>query len=137
MVQLFSLAITAILAAVSVASPIEITPRGWPLGSVNCGGAVHSLSAVMSATSSGFAHVGRPIGSNSYPHAFNNFEGLKMWCPSSEQSSMFEYPILSSGTYSGGSPGADRVIFSSRGTYCAVVTHTGASGNNFVSCAGD
>ncbi len=66
MVQLFSLAITAILAAVSVASPIEITPRGWPLGSVNCGGAVHSLSAVMSATSSGFAHVGRPIGSSKF-----------------------------------------------------------------------
>ncbi|KAJ7495428.1 hypothetical protein FB451DRAFT_1387458 [Mycena latifolia] len=39
---------------------------------------------------------------------------------------------------SGGSPGADRVIFNTAGTYCAVVTHTGASETNgFVSCEGD
>jgi hypothetical protein len=31
-----------------------------------------------------------------------------------------QYPILSGGkTYTGGSPGADRVVFNTAGTYCA------------------
>ena len=33
----------------------------------------------------------------------------------------FQWPILKSGTYSGGSPGADRVVFSDNGIYCAYV----------------
>ncbi|KAJ7598899.1 Ribonuclease/ribotoxin, partial [Mycena floridula] len=57
-------------------------------------------------------------------------------CPA--VTSFMEFPIVSSGDYAGGSPGADRVISSANnGTYCAVVTHTGASGNEFVSCGGD
>jgi hypothetical protein len=36
------------------------------------------------------------------------------------------------------SPGTDRVIFTEDGTYCAVVTHTGAaSEDGFVACDGD
>ena len=76
-----------------------------------------------------------------------------MYC--SGDSDYSEFPILKSGDYDGDSPGADRVIFADNGDYCAyvmpnpkyflelltpdfsVVTHTGASGNNFVSCEGD
>ncbi|THU89133.1 Ribonuclease/ribotoxin [Dendrothele bispora CBS 962.96] len=112
-----------------------IVPRAWPAGDVTCGSNVYSLNIVKAATSNGFAHINNPIGSNSYPHTFSNFEGLKMWCTGETQFN--EWPILVSGPYTGGSPGADRVVFSDNGIYCAVITHTGASGNNFVSCKGD
>jgi hypothetical protein len=40
--------------------------------------------------------------------------------------------------YTGSSPGADRVVFNGSGTYCAVITHTGASDyDGFVACKGD
>lgn len=39
--------------------------------------------------------------------------------------------------YTGGSPGADRVVFAdSNGALAGVVTHTGASGDDFVPCDG-
>ena len=45
----------------------------------------------------------------------------------------YEFPILSSGSvYDGGSPGADRVIFNGDGELAGVITHTGASGDDFV-----
>lgn len=67
----------------------------------------------------------------------------------------FEFPILTSGVYNGGSPGADRVIYDNSGRFCgesglislfphvlkpltiACLTHTGASTTNgFVRCSG-
>ncbi|KAJ7356926.1 Ribonuclease/ribotoxin, partial [Mycena albidolilacea] len=50
--------------------------------------------------------------------------------------SKLEFPILPGGrTYTGGFPGADRVIFNESGALCAVITHTGApSVNRFVAC---
>ena len=35
-----------------------------------------------------------------------------------------------------GSPGADRVVFTASGQRAGEITHTGASGNNFVACSG-
>ena len=35
-----------------------------------------------------------------------------------------------------GTPGADRVIFNTQGQRAGEITHTGASGNNFVACSG-
>ncbi|KAJ3735273.1 Ribonuclease/ribotoxin [Lentinula guzmanii] len=53
-------------------------------------------------------------------------------------STWYEYPILKGGTaYSGGDPGADRIVFNPSGTYCAVITHTGASDDDFLACKGD
>ena len=40
-----------------------------------------------------------------------------------------------SGIFSG--PGADRVIFTGDGTYEGVITHTGATGNDFLQCTAD
>ncbi|KAL1703256.1 Ribonuclease/ribotoxin [Schizophyllum commune] len=132
----FSLVSIALFAASAGALVTPLTPRAWPSGTVTCGSASYSLSAVKAAVSQGVSHLSNPIGSNSYPHTFNNREGLSMWC--SGESDYNEFPILSSGSlYTGGSPGADRVVFSDNGVYCAVITHTGASGNNFVSCQGD
>lgn len=66
-----------------------------------------------------------------YPHQYNNYEGFSF--PTSAP--WYEFPILSSyKVYTGGSPGADRVIFDTKGGFDALITHTGASGNNFVAC---
>lgn len=66
-----------------------------------------------------------------YPHQYNNYEGFSF--PTA--SPWYEFPILSSyKVYTGGSPGADRVIFDTKGNFDALITHTGASGNNFVAC---
>jgi hypothetical protein len=35
-----------------------------------------------------------------------------------------------------GSPGADRVVINKSGAHAGEITHTGASGNNFVACDG-
>ncbi|KAH8832413.1 guanyl-specific ribonuclease C2 [Flagelloscypha sp. PMI_526] len=129
------LVLSSVLLAIATPTP-TIDKRAWPTGSVTCGSNVYTLAQVKSATAAGYAQIDDPIGSNSYPHTFRNDEGLSMWC--SGESAYNEWPILKSGTYSGGSPGADRVIFSDNGIYCAVVTHTGASSTNgFVSCKGD
>jgi hypothetical protein len=67
-----------------------------------------------------------------YPHQYNDYEGFSF--PTS--SPWYEFPILSTyKVYTGGSPGADRVIFDSKGNFDALITHTGASGNNFVACS--
>ncbi|EIN12043.1 guanyl-specific ribonuclease T1 precursor [Punctularia strigosozonata HHB-11173 SS5] len=111
--------------------------RALPSGTVTCGSHKYSVSQVSSAVSQGYKDykAGTEVGSNDYPHTFRNDEGLKLYCSGS---SWEEFPILTSGVYTGGSPGADRVIFDTSGTYCAVATHTGASSTNgFVSCQGD
>ncbi|KAL2019762.1 hypothetical protein VTK56DRAFT_9206 [Thermocarpiscus australiensis] len=68
---------------------------------------------------------------DSYPHQYNDYEGFRF--PTSGP--WYEFPILSSfKVYSGGSPGPDRVIFDSDGNFDSVITHTGASGDDFVAC---
>lgn len=123
-----------LLSLVAAASAV-VLPRAWPSGDVTCGSNVYSLADVKAAVQNGVDHLDDPIGDNSYPHKYNNYEGLDLYC--SGESDYNEFPILPSGLYDGGSPDTDRVVFSDNGVYCAVVTHTGASGNNFVSCEGD
>ena len=73
-------------------------------------------------------------GSGSYPHQYKNYEGFDF----PTDAPWYEFPILSSfAVYSGGSPGADRVVFDSQGALDSLITHTGASGNNFVGCTKD
>lgn len=64
---------------------------------------------------------------------YNNYEGFDLAVSGPYQ----EFPILHSfKDYSGGSPGADRVVFNTDGELAAVVTHTGAQGNDFLECDG-
>jgi hypothetical protein len=76
---------------------------------------------------------GQTVGSDSYPHQYNDYEGFSFSC----SAPFLEFPILTSGTYSGGSPGADRVVIGSISSddstaqYCAVITHDEQSGNDF------
>ncbi|KAB8209369.1 amino acid permease-domain-containing protein [Aspergillus parasiticus] len=98
-----------------------------------CGSNCYSSSAVTTAQNAGYKlhEDGETVGSNSYPHKYNNYEGFDF----SVSSPYYEWPILSSGqVYSGGSPGADRVVFNENNQLAGVITHTGASGNNFVEC---
>ncbi|KAK5630901.1 hypothetical protein RRF57_006616 [Xylaria bambusicola] len=89
---------------------------------------------------------------NSYPHTYNNYEGFSF----TVSGPYLEFPMLSSGVYTGGtylhgskplgcgldtysligSPGADRVIINTSCKLAGAITHTGASGNNFVGCSG-
>ncbi|KAB8252817.1 amino acid permease-domain-containing protein [Aspergillus flavus] len=98
-----------------------------------CGSNCYSSSDVSTAQAAGYKlhEDGETVGSNSYPHKYNNYEGFDF----SVSSPYYEWPILSSGdVYSGGSPGADRVVFNENNQLAGVITHTGASGNNFVEC---
>ncbi|KAF7592137.1 hypothetical protein BBP40_000624 [Aspergillus hancockii] len=98
-----------------------------------CGSNCYTSSAVSSAKAAGYElqQEGETVGSNSYPHRYNNYEGFDF----TVSSPWYEWPILSSGKiYSGGSPGADRVVFNGNNQLAGVITHTGASGNNFVAC---
>lgn len=77
---------------------------------------------------------GKQVGSNDYPHTENNYEGIDFYVSGPYQ----EFPLLNTyKKYTGGSPGADRVVFTNDGGQLAgVVTHTGASGDDFVACSG-
>ncbi|KAK0469096.1 guanyl-specific ribonuclease C2 [Desarmillaria tabescens] len=107
-------------------------PTALPSGTVTCGSNSYSPTAIQNAITNGVSHLNSPI--NNYPHRYRNYEGLTMRCAGTVFN---EYPILTSGLYNGGSPGADRVVFDNAGNYCAVMTHTGApTTNGFVTCRG-
>jgi len=63
---------------------------------------------------------------------YNDYEGFSF--PVSGP--YWEFPILNSHkVYSGGRPGADRVIFNDNGDLAGLITHQGASGNDFLQCS--
>ncbi|KAF9700370.1 hypothetical protein EKO04_002046 [Ascochyta lentis] len=73
-----------------------------------------------------------PAPNSTYPHKYNNYEGFDFLVGGT----YFEFPLKTSGVYTGGSPGADRVVVNGSGARAGEITHTGASGNNFVACSG-
>lgn len=132
--KLTTTTVTLLFASASLASPITTTLKVWPTGTATCGSVDYEVADVRAAVEAGVENIPSPIGSNDYPHAFNNREALDLEC----SSSMLSFPILSSGSvYSGGAPGADRVVFQEDGTYCGMITHTGAGGNSFLLCEND
>ncbi|KAK0223897.1 guanyl-specific ribonuclease C2 [Armillaria fumosa] len=121
-----SLVILVTLFVLALAAPT------LPPSTVTCGRNSYTPTKIQDAINDGHAHLARPI--NNYPHRYYNREGLTMRCAGKVYN---EFPILPSGLYTGASPGADRVVFDNSGTYCAVMTHTGASTpNGFVACKG-
>ncbi|RMZ91142.1 hypothetical protein DV736_g1599, partial [Chaetothyriales sp. CBS 134916] len=98
-----------------------------------CGSTCYWQSDIDAAVNKGYSDYqsGTTEGDDSYPHTYNNYEGFDFPVSGPYQ----EFPILSSyQVYSGGSPGPDRVIFNTDGDYAGTITHTGASGNDFVAC---
>ncbi|KAI1375850.1 hypothetical protein F4677DRAFT_102775 [Hypoxylon crocopeplum] len=98
-----------------------------------CGSVCYWQEDIDEAVKQGYGlyQSGDTVGSNDYPHEYEDREGFDF--PGAAP--YYEFPILSSfDPYDGGSPGADRVVFNSAGDYQGAITHTGASGNNFVAC---
>ncbi|KAF2264849.1 guanyl-specific ribonuclease F1 [Lojkania enalia] len=127
------------LAPITLALPVDTSPIDNPLeirqsGSITCGSTTYTSSQVTGARNSGYNYVkqGGTAGGSSYPHTYNNYEGFDFLV----SGPYYEFPLLKSGAYTGGSPGPDRVIFNGNGQRAGEITHTGASGNSFVGCSG-
>jgi len=91
----------------------------------NCAGTKYSETDIDNAIQE--AQSG---GADDYPHQYHDYEGFSFTC----SSPYYEYPMEAGDTYTGGSPGADRVIYSTGGDFCGCITHTGASGDDFLEC---
>ena len=112
----FPLALLALVPVVAFAAPLE--PRQGGVA-VNCGGKSYSASQVNRAISNALSGQ---YSSSGYPHTYNNYEGFDFseYCNGPYK----EYPLkTSSSGYTGGSPGADRVVYDSNdGTFCGAVS---------------
>jgi hypothetical protein len=77
---------------------------------------------VQAAANEALDHVvaGTTVGSNDYPHQYNNYEGFTF--NSGCTPPYYEFPLFKSSVYTGGDPGADRVIIGavsgSSGKFC-------------------
>ncbi|KAL8382329.1 hypothetical protein RB595_006219 [Gaeumannomyces hyphopodioides] len=146
MVCLRSTLVLALCAISASAAPSVGQPEGQlldkrqgtaALDTVTCGSNSYSRAKVEAATAEGcrLNAAGQTLGTNRYPHTFNNREKLVF----SASGPFQEFPILSSGqNFTGRSPGPDRVVFNpnigGKCTYVGSMTHTGASGNGFLLC---
>ncbi|KAJ5216754.1 uncharacterized protein N7469_011619 [Penicillium citrinum] len=120
--------VATVLLTGAVAIPTDLQTRAC---AYTCGSNCYTSSAASSAKSAGYKLYSAGSTENSYPHVYHNYEGFDF----PVDGTYYEFPILSSGSvYSGGSPGADRVIFNANNQLAGLITHTGASGNNFVAC---
>ncbi|CAG7964165.1 unnamed protein product [Penicillium olsonii] len=125
--KLFAVAVVFVTSALS--APLDVEARAC---ASTCGTVCYTSSAVSAAKAAGYKLYSAGSTASSYPHVYHNYEGFDF----SVSGTYYEFPILKSGSvYSGGSPGADRVIFSTSNQLAGVITHTGASGNNFVECS--
>ncbi|GJN73411.1 ribonuclease/ribotoxin [Purpureocillium lilacinum] len=126
-----TLGFLSLIALVS-AAPADLAARA----ATTCGSTSYSAGAVDAASSAACTYVqnGGTAGSSTYPHRYNNYEGFEFKGLSGP---FYEFPILKSGkVYGGGSPGPDRVVITQSCQQAGQITHTGASGNNFVGCSG-
>ncbi|TBU63710.1 ribonuclease T1 [Dichomitus squalens] len=95
-------------------------------GGCDCAGTEYSSSDILNAINEALDG-----GASDYPHEYHDYEGFSF--PSCS-GTFYEYPIQQDDVYTGGSPGADRVIYDEDGDFCACLTHTGASGDDFLEC---
>ncbi|KAF4556219.1 Guanyl-specific ribonuclease F1-like protein [Elsinoe fawcettii] len=132
--QLTTLFSSAILFASALAGPIPAADAAPALDKrqTTCGSKYYDANDAKLALNAGCQRFNAGTTVSGYPHRYNNYEGFEFDVPGPWQ----EFPIIDNKAYTGGSPGADRIIFNE---YCEVagfITHTGASGNNFVGCSG-
>lgn len=119
-----------------------------------CGSTSYTATQVNAAAQQACSYYQAGTTASGYPHTYNNYEGFSFSVAGPYQ----EFPMLSSKVvYTGGksipsllrvplwelllmtkkgSPGADRVIINTSCKLAGAITHTGASGNNFVGCTG-
>ncbi|KAH6626682.1 guanyl-specific ribonuclease [Chaetomium sp. MPI-SDFR-AT-0129] len=134
MVQITSVLATLFAAVAVSAAPAHVKKAAHVAAAAcvyTCGSVCYWQEDIDAALAKGSQLQQSGSAIDSYPHQYNNYEGFSF--PTSAP--WYEFPILSSySVYNGGSPGADRVIFDGQGSLDALITHTGASGNNFVAC---
>ncbi|QRV93470.1 guanyl-specific ribonuclease F1 [Ceratobasidium sp. AG-Ba] len=104
----------------------------------DCDGFTFTAAQVSAAASAAASRVasGTTVGSNSYPHVFNNREGFTF--NSGCRAPFYEFPLFRSQVYTGGDPSYNRVVIGSvsgsNAAFCDVITHFGATGSNFLQC---
>jgi len=135
------LALPGILNRANLASPSlfpkefnpELAKRQTQTCVDTCGSTCYWQSDIDAALQKGYSlhQAGQTEGSDEYPHEFDDREGFDI----PVAGPWYEFPILNSfEVYNGGSPGADRVVFNSEGVLAIVVTHTGATDDDFLQC---
>ncbi|KAI1454370.1 Ribonuclease/ribotoxin [Annulohypoxylon moriforme] len=102
------------------------------LAATTCGSTYYTATQVNQAAQKACSYYSSGDAPGGYPHTYNNYEGFSF----AVSGPYLEFPMLSSGVYTGGSPGADRVVINTSCKLAGEITHTGASGNNFVGCSG-
>jgi hypothetical protein len=122
-------------ALLALAATVSAAPSLHRRAEATCGSNHYTAAQVKEAVDAACQHFqdGTQVGSNDYPHRYNNYEGFEF---KGLAGPFQEFPILSSGEYTGGSPGADRVVITEDCEEAGAITHTGADGNNFVACEG-
>ncbi|KAG7132819.1 Guanyl-specific ribonuclease F1 like protein [Verticillium longisporum] len=132
----FKALIVSLLAVAAQAAPASPNEERSAIEkrATTCGSTYYTTAQVNAAANAACQHVraGTQAGSSNYPHRYNNYEGFNFKASGPWQ----EFPLRSSGVYTGGSPGADRVIINGNCAIAGQITHTGASGNAFVGCSG-
>ncbi|KKK20520.1 hypothetical protein P175DRAFT_0493546 [Aspergillus ochraceoroseus IBT 24754] len=137
MVQLKTL--LTVLCPLLLSSAVAAVPTGENAGLKNrdscaytCGSTCYRASDVSDAQEQGYSLYQSGETVHNYPHVYHDYEGFDF--PVS--GTYYEFPIMSSyEVYTGGSPGADRVIFNENDEFAGMITHTGASGDDFVQCS--
>lgn len=144
---------TAFVSAALLLTAASATPVLKRQAATSCGGTNYDAGTVSSAEMAAYSYVSSntEAGGSTYPHQYNDYEGFTF---SNCQSPYYEFPLVQDGPYDGGAPGADRVIVDctfflsnllspllihdlvANGDYCGAITHTGASGDDFVACSG-
>ncbi|KAI0395327.1 Ribonuclease/ribotoxin [Xylariaceae sp. FL0594] len=126
------LAALTTVSAVAIKSPHQASSARADCA-YTCGKVCYTQDDLDAAVDQGYGYYqdDEQVGDNNYPHKYNNYEGFDFPDPGP----WYEFPILGSDElYTGGSPGADRVVFDADGRLQEAITHTGASGNDFVAC---
>ncbi|KAI1799560.1 ribonuclease-domain-containing protein [Daldinia bambusicola] len=124
------LPLAALLASAAAAPVVEDRAAQ---AATTCGSKYYSATQVNQAAQKACSYYSSGSAPGGYPHTYNNYEGFSFSVPGP----YLEFPLLSSGSvYNGGSPGPDRVIINTSCKLAGEITHTGASGNNFVGCSG-
>ncbi|KAI1263562.1 Ribonuclease/ribotoxin [Xylariaceae sp. FL1019] len=126
---------TSILALAALIAPAFAAPAAPAAlearAATTCGSTSYTATQVNQAAQKACAYYTAGTTANDYPHVYNNYEGFSF----KVSGTYLEFPMLTSGVYTGGSPGADRVIITTACKLAGEITHTGASGNNFVACS--
>ncbi|KAI0842198.1 ribonuclease-domain-containing protein [Hypoxylon sp. FL0890] len=133
MFSINSLSFLPLVAFLASVAAIPLVGERAEQAATTCGSTYYSATAVNQAAQRACSDYNSGSAPGGYPHTYNNYEGFSF----AVSGPYLEFPLLSSGSvYTGGSPGPDRVVINTSCKLAGEITHTGASGNNFVGCSG-